>query len=507
MVILIILDGFGLNPKREANAIALAKKPNLDRLFATYPTTQLEASGPAVGLPPGQMGNSEVGHLNLGAGRIVYQEITRIDRAIADGSFFENRALVGAMERCRRNKSRLHLMGLVSDGGIHSSQEHLYALLDLARRKGAGEVYIHAFLDGRDTMPTTGAGYLKQLQEKCRSLGVGKIASVMGRWWAMDRDKRWDRTTGAYLAIVKGEGKIASDPVRAVEESYQANVTDEFVAPVVITENGDPREGRIADGDEVIFFNFRADRTRQISHLLVDQDRPVAGVNPKPEVNLTAMTHYDDTLKVPEAFPAQFVTNTFGELVSRAGLKQLRIAETEKYPHVTFFFNGGNEAPFPGEERILIPSPKVATYDLQPEMSAPEVTRKVVEKIGAGEFDVIILNYANPDMVGHTGVLPAAIKAVETVDGCLAQVLRAVEEVNDSAILTADHGNCDLMVDAKTGGPHTAHTTNPVPCAVIHSGFSGKLRAGGILADVAPTLLEMLHLQPAPEMTGKSLLH
>jgi len=503
MVILVILDGYGIREADEYNAVTLAKKPNLDRLFCQNPYTQLGASARSVGLPEGQMGNSEVGHLNIGAGRIVYQEITRIDKSIEEGDFFQNPALVEAMEKAKKDKVRLHLLGLVSNGGVHSSIDHLFALLKMAKMQKVSDVYIHAFLDGRDCPPTSGAGFLQQVLDFCRKEQVGKLASVCGRYWGMDRDKRWERTSKAYRLLIAGEGTNTKDPVATVKEFYAKGTTDEFMEPIYVECK---RPNLIADGDQVIFFNFRTDRGRQLSLLLTDHGMDVEGIKKKPRVDLYTLTHYDDKLTATVAFPQMVLSNLFGEVLSKAGKKQLRIAETEKYPHVTFFFNGQNEKPYPGEDRTLIPSPKVPTYDLQPQMSAPEVTEKVVEAVLSKKYDVIILNYANPDMVGHTGVLQAAVAAVEAVDAGVEKVMEAVSKVGGTALITADHGNCETMWDDKTNGPHTAHTTNPVPCTLVAPEGRFSLRPGGILADIAPTFLELLRLPQPAEMTGRSLL-
>ncbi|MCI8441539.1 MAG: 2,3-bisphosphoglycerate-independent phosphoglycerate mutase [Provencibacterium sp.] len=496
---LIILDGFGYNPESHGNAIAAANTPTIDKL-REGPHTLIGASGMDVGLPDGQMGNSEVGHTNIGAGRIVYQELTRITKSIADGDFFQNEALLAAMENCKKGGA-LHLMGLLSDGGVHSHNTHLYGLLELARRSGLKNVYLHCFLDGRDVPPSSGRDYILQLQQKLSETGVGKIATVMGRYYAMDRDNRWERVEKAYAAMVRREGVSAADAAEGVQKSYDEGVTDEFVVPMVV-EGG----AAVASGDSVVFFNFRPDRAREITRTFVDPAftgfaRP-EGVLP---LTYICMTQYDATMpNVQVAFKPQSLQNTFGEYISQKGLKQLRIAETEKYAHVTFFFNGGVEAVSPGEDRALIASPKVATYDLKPEMSAYEVTDEVVKRIDSGEYDVIILNYANCDMVGHTGVFDAARAAVEAVDICLGRTLDAILRQGGAALVTADHGNADRMYDTD-GSPFTAHTTNPVPLYVV--GMEDcRLREGGRLADLAPTLLRMLGLPQPAEMTGTSII-
>ena len=496
---LIILDGFGINPNQEGNAICAAKTPHLDALFAKYPHTQIGASGMDVGLPEGQMGNSEVGHTNIGAGRIVYQELTRITKSIQDGDFFENPALKAAMQNCIDKGSALHLLGLLSSGGVHSHNTHLYALIEMAHRMGVKDVWVHCFLDGRDVPPQSGKEFVQELQDQLDKIGTGRIATVMGRYYAMDRDNRWERVEKAYSAMVKAEGSKASCPVQAVADSYQRDVTDEFVVPVVI----DGFSG-IKEQDSMIFFNFRPDRAREITRTFVDPDFDGFARTYFP-VHYVCMTQYDATMpNVSVAFLPQVLNNTFGEYISKQGYKQLRIAETEKYAHVTFFFNGGVEKTYEGEHRILVNSPKVATYDLQPEMSAYEVTEKVCEEIRSQRQDVIILNFANCDMVGHTGVFEAAVAAVEAVDTCLGKVMAEIEKVKGMAIITADHGNADCMVDQATGGPFTAHTTNPVPLLLNQEG--AVLREGGRLADIAPTMLDLMGLEQPEEMTGKSLL-
>ena len=500
---LMILDGFGINEKTEGNTIKLANIPNLNRLFTQYPNTIIHTSGPDVGLPEGQMGNSEVGHTNIGAGRIVYQELTRITKSIEDGDFFSIPEFVAAIDNCKKNNSKLHILGLVSDGGVHSHQRHLYGLLEMAKRKGFEDVYVHCFLDGRDTPPASAEGYLAELQAKMDEKGVGKIATIMGRFYAMDRDKRWERIEKAYNAMVLGQGETFNSAQAAIENSYQKEIFDEFVVPAVITNNGEPT-AKIEENDSIIFFNFRPDRARQITRALVDPE--FDGFERKFfNTYYVCFTNYDETLLpyVKIAFKKQELTNTFGEVVSNKGMTQLRIAETEKYAHVTFFFNGGEEKQYPGEDRILIPSPKVETYDMKPEMSALEVTEKVLEAINSKKYDAIILNYANPDMVGHTGNIEACIKALETLDGCVARVIEAIENNGDYLIVTADHGNCEQMIDYETGEPHTAHTTNPVPLALV--GKDVKLKEGR-LADLAPTMLDLMGFEKPQEMTGESLI-
>ncbi len=498
-LILIIMDGFGIAPE-SGNAIKAAQKPNLDRLFSSNPITQIGASGLDVGLPDGQMGNSEVGHTNMGAGRIVYQELTRITKSIQDGDFFENEALVNAVENAKANGGALHLMGLLSSGGVHSHNTHLYGLLELAKRSGLEKVYIHAFLDGRDVPPSSGKDFVAECVEKTKEIGVGKIATVMGRYYAMDRDNRWERVQKAYSAMVYGEGAEACCPVKAVEDSYANGVTDEFVVPVVID-----KEGTIKPNDSVVFFNFRPDRAREITRTLVDPD--FSGFERRNgcfPLNYVCFTQYDATMpNVSVAFKPQVLKNTLGEYISSLGMSQLRIAETEKYAHVTFFFNGGVEKVYEGEDRILVKSPAVATYDLQPEMSAYEVCDKCVGAIKSGKYDMIILNFANCDMVGHTGVFDAAVKAVEAVDACVGKVTDAIAEMGGVSIITADHGNADRMYD-EDGEPFTAHTTNPVPFCVV--GYPCKLRTGGRLADIAPTMLKIMNIEQPAEMSGESII-
>ena len=495
---LIIMDGFGLRHETEGNAVAAAATPRLEQFFQEFAHTELSASGLDVGLPAGQMGNSEVGHTNIGAGRVVFQDLPRISKAIDDGSFFENPAYVRAMDACREHDSSLHLMGLLSDGGVHSHLEHLFALMKMARDRGLEKVYIHAFLDGRDVSPTSGADFVARTVEKCRELGVGKIATVMGRFYAMDRDKRWDRVEAAYDAMVYGEGAAINPvPVAAVKNAYANGVTDEFVEPVIC----DP-DGTISDHDSVIFFNFRPDRAREITRAFVDPDFSGFTRQYFP-VTFVCTTEYDTTMpNVEVAYPRLSVRNGLGEYLSSMGLTQLRIAETEKYAHVTFFFNGGVETQFPGEDRVLVPSPKVATYDLQPEMSADEVADKCVERIESGAYDVIILNFANCDMVGHTGVFDAAVRAVETVDTCVGRVVDATMKMGGIAMITADHGNAEVMTQPD-GSPMTAHTTNPVP--FILCGAGTELRKGR-LADIAPTILDVMGLAVPEEMDGRTLI-
>lgn len=506
-VVLMVLDGYGISEKTEGNAIALADTPVMDKLMAECPYVKGNASGEAVGLPEGQMGNSEVGHMNIGAGRIIYQELTRITKAIKDGDFFENKEMLDAIENCKKNNSDLHLWGLLSDGGVHSHNTHLYAILELCKRQNFDRVYIHPFFDGRDTAPASGKGFLEELIAKTKEIGVGKVASLSGRYYAMDRDNRWDRVELAYKSLVTGEGVQAEDPVAAIQESYDKEVYDEFILPTVIVENGKPVSLVKAD-DSVIFFNFRPDRAREITRAFCTDDfdgfeRP----NGRMPLVYVCFKDYDESIPNKEvAFKKEDIKNTFGEYLAANGLKQLRTAETEKYAHVTFFFNGGVEEPNKGEDRILVKSPKVATYDLQPEMSAPEVSKNLNEAILGGKYDVIIINFANPDMVGHTGVIPAAIKAVETVDKCVGTAVEAVKKVDGVLFICADHGNAEQMINYETGAPHTAHTTNPVPFILYNYDECKALREGGCLADIAPTLLEILGLPQPSEMTGKSLI-
>ena len=504
--VLMILDGFGLNDNPKANAVFEANTPNIDALMKKYPFVKGNASGLAVGLPDGQMGNSEVGHMNMGAGRVVYQELTRITKEIEDGDFFRNEELLAAVKNVKEKNSSLHLYGLLSDGGVHSHNTHLYGLLELAKREGLENVYIHCFMDGRDTAPTSGIEYVKELVAEIEKIGVGKIASISGRYYAMDRDNRWDRIEKAYVALTKGEGNKASDPVEAMQQSYDEGVTDEFVVPVIIEENGAP-VATIQDGDSVIFFNFRPDRARQITRVFCADEFDGFERGPRKDVFYVCFTEYDVTIPNKEiAFKKVELHNTFGEFLAANGLKQARIAETEKYAHVTFFFNGGVEEPNPGEDRILVHSPKVATYDLQPEMSAPEVCDRLVEAIHSGKYDVIIINFANPDMVGHTGVMEAAVKAVETVDTCVGRAVEALLEEDGQMFLCADHGNCEQEIDYATGESFTAHTTNPVPFILINYDPSYTLAEDGRLADIVPTLIEMMGMEQPKEMTGHSLL-
>ena len=506
-IALIIMDGFGYNHKDYGNAIRAAKTPNIDRLLANYPHTLIGASGMDVGLPEGQMGNSEVGHTNIGAGRIVYQELTRITKSIKDGEFFSNEAFTAAVENCKKNDSALHLFGLLSNGGVHSHNSHLYGLLELAKKAGLTKVYVHCFMDGRDVPPTSGADFVAELEEKLKEIGVGKIATVMGRYYAMDRDKRWDRVELAYKALTKGEGNTAVSATEGIQASYDAGKSDEFVVPFVVTENGKAL-ATINDGDSVIFFNFRPDRAREITHAFCDDDFDGFPREKKLDLVYVCFTDYDETITNKlVAFKKESITNTFGEFLAANGKKQVRIAETEKYAHVTFFFNGGVEEPNEGEDRILVPSPKeVATYDLKPEMSAYGVCDKLTEAIKSGKYDVIIINFANPDMVGHTGVEAAAIKAIEVVDECVGRAVEALKEVNGVMFICADHGNAEQLVDYETGEPYTAHTTNPVPFILVNADADMKLREGGALCDIAPTLIELMGMEQPKEMTGKSLI-
>jgi 2,3-bisphosphoglycerate-independent phosphoglycerate mutase len=506
-LVLMILDGWGINPNRDHNAVALAKTPHLSRYLSEYPHVPIKTSGMAVGLPEGQMGNSEVGHLNLGAGRVVYQELTRVTKSILDGDFFTNPILLECITKVKASGGRLHLSGLLSDGGVHSHNTHLYALLELAKREGIPDVFIHCLLDGRDTPPQSGAEYLAQLEAEIDRIGVGKIATVMGRYYAMDRDTRWDRVEKAYNAIVHGLGELSVSPKDVIEQSYASKIFDEFVVPSVICEQGSP-VGQLLGGDGCIFFNFRSDRAREITRALaLDDFGGFVRINRPHLADYVCLTEYDATFGLPIAFGSTELSNLLGGVLASAGLKQLRIAETEKYAHVTFFFNGGVETPFSGEDRALIPSPKeVATYDLKPEMSAAQVTDKLLNLLDQDQYDVIILNFANCDMVGHTGIEAAAVKAVETVDACAGRVVSRVLELGGAVLITADHGNAEQMQD-ENGEPFTAHTTNPVWLVLVDDSRTGVvLREGGRLADLAPTMLKMLGLIQPLEMTGESLL-
>lgn len=506
-VVLCILDGYGISPIKEGNAIAMAKKPVMDALMENCPFVQGQASGLAVGLPEGQMGNSEVGHLNMGAGRIVYQELTRITKAIKDGDFFENPAFLAAVENCKKNDSALHLMGLVSNGGVHSHIEHIKGCLALAKKNGLEKVYVHAFLDGRDTPPDSGKGFVEELEASMKELGTGAVATVSGRYYAMDRDKNYDRVQKAYLAMTKGEGARAASATEGIQASYDAGKLDEFVVPTVVEKDGEPL-AVIKNGDSCIFYNFRPDRAREMTHCFCDDSFDFFDRGARIETCFVCFTDYDETIKNKlVAFKKESISNTFGAYLAAQGKTQARIAETEKYAHVTFFFNGGVEEPNEGEDRILVPSPKeVATYDLKPEMSAPMVCEKDVEAIKSGKYDVVITNFANPDMVGHTGVIPAAVQAIEAVDACVGKVVEAVKEMGGQMLIVADHGNAEKMIDPESGEPWTAHTTNPVPFILVNADPKYTLREGGCLADVAPTLLQLMGLPQPAEMTGTSLL-
>ena len=503
-VMLMILDGFGINENKDANAVELANTPNIDKLMKKYPTAIGYTSGLDVGLPEGQMGNSEVGHTNIGAGRIVYQELTRITKSIEDGDFFSIPEFIEAIENCKKYNSKLHIMGLVSDGGVHSHIRHLYGLLEMAKRRDFENVYVHCFLDGRDTPPSSADEYVAELENKMREKGIGKIATLSGRFYAMDRDKRWERVQKCYDALVNGNGNQSGSALKAIENSYQKEVFDEFIEPTVIC-NGDKPLATIENHDSVIFFNFRPDRAREITRSLVDQE--FDGFDTKKlDLYFVCFTNYDDTMpNVKVAFKKEQIVNTLGEVLSKKGLTQLRIAETEKYAHVTFFFNGGEEKQYPGEDRILVPSPKVETYDMKPEMSAYEVTDKVIEAIQSDKYNCIILNFANPDMVGHTGNLNAAIKAIEAVDKCVGKIVEEMLKKDGTILMTADHGNAEQMIDYKTGEPHTAHTTNPVPLVLISNNKENKIKSGK-LADLAPTILELIGIEKPKEMTGESIL-
>lgn len=507
-VALIIRDGWGISPlgisaaQKEGNAPLLAKLPFHDHLYQTYPQSTLKASGLEVGLPEGQMGNSEVGHLNLGAGRVVYQDLTRIQKSIKDGDFFTNPVLVSFLQELKKSRKRLHLWGLLSDGGVHSHLDHLFALLQAAKSAGLTDVYLHLFMDGRDTSPTSGKSYLEKLKQGIQKVGIGTIATMVGRYYAMDRDKRWERTQLAYDLLFLGKGEKSSDPLQTIESSYAQQKTDEFIPATVFVPNDQPL---IQDGDGILFYNFRADRARQLCETILNKEFSGFPISYRTEVKLVTLTEYQSDYGVPVLYPPQSMKNILGEVVARAGLKQLRMAETEKYPHVTYFFNGGVEEPNPGEDRKMVPSPKVATYDLKPEMSAPELTDLVVSSLESTPYDLLILNYANPDMVGHTGNIPAVIQAVETIDACLKRVVDVILKQGGCVLVTADHGNCDRML-AEDGSPHTAHTTNLVHFIYVGDDHAQIQLKNGILADVAPTILHLLGLSQPTEMTGSSLV-
>ncbi len=505
--VLMILDGYGLNDNCEHNAVCEAKTPVMDQLMSQCPFVKGNASGLFVGLPDGQMGNSEVGHMNMGAGRVIYQELTKITKSIQDGDFFQVPEFLAAVENCKKKNSALHLFGLVSTGGVHSHITHIYGLLELAKRNGLKKVYVHCFLDGRDTPPESGKEFVAELEAKMAELGVGQVASVMGRFYAMDRDKRWDRVEKAYRVLTKAEGKSADSAVDGIQASYDDGKSDEFVEPFAVVKNGTPT-AVIQDGDSVIFFNFRPDRAREITHAFCDDSFDGFARDKKLDLVYVCFTDYDDTITNKlVAFKKESIANTFGQFLSDHGMRQVRIAETEKYAHVTFFFNGGVEEPYPGEDRILVPSPKdVATYDLKPQMSAYTVCDKLVEAIKSNVYDVVVINFANPDMVGHTGVESAAIKAIEVVDECVGRAVEAIKEVNGQMFICADHGNAEQLVDYATGEPWTAHTTNPVPFILVNADPSYRLREGGALCDIAPTLIELMGMEQPKEMTGKSLL-
>ena len=506
-VVLMVLDGYGLNDRTEGNAIAMANTPVMDKLMKECPFQKGYASGLAVGLPDGQMGNSEVGHLNMGAGRIVYQDLTRITKDIEDGTFFKNEELLEAMENCKKNDSDLHLFGLLSDGGVHSHLSHVYGLLEMAKQQGVSKVYVHAFLDGRDTPPASAKGFVETLENKMAEIGVGKVASLSGRYYAMDRDNNWDRVEKAYDSLVTGDGIKAESATQALQESYDNGKTDEFVEPTVICKDGQPLS-LVKANDSVIFFNFRPDRAREMTRAFCD-DKFTGFERKTGFIPLTFVCFKDYDESIPNkkvAFKKENIKNTFGEFLANHGKKQLRLAETEKYAHVTFFFNGGVEEPNKGEDRILVKSPKVATYDLQPEMSAPQVCGKLVDAIKSDKYDVIVINFANPDMVGHTGVQEAAIKAVETVDECVGKAVEALKEVDGQMFICADHGNAEQLIDYETGAPWTAHTTNPVPFILVNADPKYTLRENGCLADIVPTLIQLMGMEQPVEMTGKSLL-
>ena len=503
LTMLMILDGFGINENERGNAVKLAQMPNLEKILKQNPNTTLKASGLDVGLPEGQMGNSEVAHTNIGAGRVVYQDLSRITKSIEEGEFFAIPEFTEAIENCKKNHSKLHIMGLLSDGGVHSHTRHLYALLELAKRKDFEDVHIHCFLDGRDTPPASAEGYITELENKIKEKGVGRIASICGRFYAMDRDKRYERIEIAYNALVKGEGETSNSAVKAIEDEYQKGVFDEFVKPVLIT-NSENKIATIGKKDSVIFFNFRSDRAREITRALVDEDFKEFKTR-KLNLYYVCLTEYDANMpNVHVAYKPEIIKNIFGEYISKKGLSQLRIAETEKYAHVTFFLNAGRENPYENEDRILVPSPKVETYDLKPEMSAQEVTEKVIEAIKTEKYDTIILNYANPDMVGHTGNLEATVQALEFLDNCIGKVAEEIEKKKGYLIITADHGNAEQMVDYQTGEPHTAHTTNDVPFVII--GKENIKLNPGRLCDIVPTMLELMELEKPEEMTGVSLI-
>ena len=506
-VVLVIMDGYGLRDDKDGNAIAMAKKPNLDRLMKECPFVKGYASGLSVGLPDGQMGNSEVGHLNMGAGRIIYQELTKITKSIEDGDFFNDPVLLEAVENCKKHDSAFHMMGLVSDGGVHSHNTHIYGLLELCRRHGLKKVYVHCFMDGRDTPPDSGRSYIRELEEKMKEIGVGEIATISGRYYAMDRDKNWDRTVLAYDALTKGEGEKADSADEAMESSYGKQVYDEFIVPTVILKNGHP-VATVKEHDSLVFFNFRPDRARQITRAFCDDEFTGFDRGKRLDIFFACFVDYDSTIENKHVvFKKEEIRNTLGEYMASLGKTQCRIAETEKYAHVTFFFNGGIEEPNKREDRILVPSPKdVPTYDLKPQMSAPMVCEKLCEAIKSGKYDLIICNFANPDMVGHTGVMDAAVKAIETVDGCIGKACEAVKEAGGIMFICADHGNADMMVDPHTGETFTAHTTSPVPFILFNADSRYGLRENGVLADIAPTLLELMGLEVPKEMTGKSLL-
>jgi 2,3-bisphosphoglycerate-independent phosphoglycerate mutase len=505
-LVLLVLDGWGIRPDRDHNAIKLARTPVFDALLATYPNAQLIASGEAVGLPAGQMGNSEVGHMNMGAGRIVYQDLTRIDKSITDGDFFENPVLAAAMDRCAGGQHALHLVGLVSDGGVHSHQRHLHALIEMASRRRVPRVFVQAITDGRDTSPTGGIRYLKQLSDVMARFSAGRIAAVVGRYYAMDRDKRWERTKQAYDAIVPGLAPtMLPEPLVAVQKSYSENVTDEFIKPIVVVDADGSAIGPVRDGDSIVFFNFRADRARQLTRALALDDFDGFDRPNRPHVHCTTMTVYDRTFALPVVFDPQTFSGNLADVLAAHGRTNLRLAETEKYAHVTYFFNCGREQPYPREDRVLVPSQKVATYDLMPEMSAPGITAELVGDLTRNQHDVVICNFANADMVGHTGRLDATIAAVETLDTCLGHIMTALRANGGTAIVTADHGNAEQMWDSELNAPHTAHTSNPVPVILCADEFKSRRLHDGTLRDIAPTMLSLLDIPTSPEMTGSSL--